>query len=184
MKLLFIYGSPAVGKYTVANEVAKKTNFRVFHNHLSIDCIKPIFGFGTPSFTKLIEIIRRETILEATKQSINLIYTFCYAKGIDDPHVQEITDIVENNGGEICFVLLKAEKTELQKRVLQESRKKMDKAKSVDVLQYYFDTYDLFTPVHHQESMIIDNTNLSPKTVALKIIKHYKLLDIKQNSRS
>ena len=36
MKLLFIHGSPAVGKLTVANEIAKLTGFKVFHNHLSL----------------------------------------------------------------------------------------------------------------------------------------------------
>ncbi|MGI8542838.1 MAG: hypothetical protein ACR2MD_05085 [Aridibacter sp.] len=36
MKLIFIYGSPAVGKLTVANEIAKRTCFKVFHNHLMI----------------------------------------------------------------------------------------------------------------------------------------------------
>jgi hypothetical protein len=175
MKLLFIYGSPAVGKFTVANEIAKLTNYKVFHNHLSIDCIKPIFEFGTPSFTKLIEIIRLETIREAVIQKVNLIYTFCYAQGVDDFHVKEIIEIVETGGGQICFVLLKAERSELQKRVVQESRQRMDKAKSVDVLQYYFDTYELFTPVPHRESLVIDNTNLSSETAALKIIEYYKL---------
>jgi broad-specificity NMP kinase len=53
MKLIFIYGAPAVGKLTVANEIARQTNFKVFHNHLSIDCIEPIFDFGTASFFNL-----------------------------------------------------------------------------------------------------------------------------------
>ncbi len=65
MKLIFIYGAPAVGKLTVARELARLTGFKVFHNHLSIDCIEPIFDFGTPSFFKLIELIRVETVAEA-----------------------------------------------------------------------------------------------------------------------
>ena len=40
MKLIFIYGAPAAGKLTVANEIARQTGFKVFHNHLSIDCIE------------------------------------------------------------------------------------------------------------------------------------------------
>jgi len=35
MKLVFIYGPPAVGKLTVANALAKVTGFKVFHNHLT-----------------------------------------------------------------------------------------------------------------------------------------------------
>ena len=43
MNLIFIYGPPAAGKLTVATEIAALTGYKVFHNHLSIDCIEPIF---------------------------------------------------------------------------------------------------------------------------------------------
>jgi len=52
MKLVFIYGSPAAGKLTVAYEVAARTGFKVFHNHLTINCVRPIFDFGTPPFAR------------------------------------------------------------------------------------------------------------------------------------
>lgn len=175
MKLLFIYGSPAVGKLTVSNEIAKLTDFKVFHNHLSIDCIEPVFEFGSKSFYKLIEIIRVETIAEAARVGQNLIYTFCYAKDSDDAHVEKVTKIVEENGGEICFVLLKAEKTELEKRVVEDSRKKLGKAKTVEMLHYFFKTYDLFSPVPFRKSLIIDNTNLPAEQTARQIIAHFGL---------
>ena len=50
MKLIFIYGSPAVGKLTVAQEIAEQTDFKVFHNHLTIDAVTPVFEFGTVPF--------------------------------------------------------------------------------------------------------------------------------------
>ena len=173
MKLLFIYGSPAVGKLTVANEIAKLTGFKVFHNHLSIDAIEPVFEFGSKSFYKLIEIIRVETVAEAARVGQYLIYTFCYAKGSDDAHVERITKVVEEEGGEVCFVLLKADRSELDRRVVEESRKKMGKAKTVEMMNYFHATYDLLSPVPHRESLIIDNTNLSAAATARKIIGHF-----------
>ena len=175
MKLLFIYGSPAVGKLTVANEIAARTDFRVFHNHLSIDCITPVFEFGSKSFFKLIDLIRVETVGEAARVGQNLIYTFCYAKDLDDPHVEKITKAVEENGGAVCFVLLKADRDELNKRVTEESRQKMGKAKTVEMMNYFHETYDLCSPVPDRESLIIDNTNLSPKAAARQIIEHFNL---------
>ena len=175
MKLLFIYGSPAVGKLTVANEIAELTDFKVFHNHLSIDAIEPIFEFGSESFFKLIELIRVETVAEAARKNVNLIYTFCYAKDLDDAHVEKISRIVEENGGEVCFVLLTAEKDELKKRVLEESRKFFGKVKSVKMMDFFFERYDLFSPVPERESLIIDNTNLSAKATARKIIEHFRI---------
>lgn len=175
MKLLFIYGSPAVGKLTVSNEIAKLTDFKVFHNHLSIDCVAPVFEFGSKPFYKLIEIIRVETIAEAARVGQDLIYTFCYAKDSDDAHVEKVTKIVEENGGEVCFVLLRAEKSELEKRIVEDSRKKLGKAKTVEMLHFFFETYDLFSPVPHRESLIIDNTNLSAEKAARQIIAQFKL---------
>ena len=178
MKLLFIYGSPAVGKLTVANEIAKLTGFKVFHNHLSIDCVEPVFEFGSKSFYKLIEIIRVETVAEAARVGQNLIYTFCYAKGSDDAHVEKIIKVVENAGGEVCFVLLKADRSELDRRVVEESRKKMGKAKTVEMMDFFHETYDLLSPVPHRESLIIDNTNLSAAETARKIIEHFRIQQI------
>ena len=176
MKLIFIYGAPAVGKLTVANEIAKQTNFKVFHNHLSIDAIEPIFDFGTKPFTRLIDLIRVETIAEATRENVDLIHTFCYAKDLDDEYIVKITEAVESNGGEICFVLLTCTKSELEQRVLAESRKQFGKVNNLEILKEILDKYDLFSPVPERESLQIDNTNLSPEVVAQKIIGHYHLI--------
>lgn len=175
MKLVFIYGAPAVGKLTVADEIAKNTNFKVFHNHLSIDCIEPIFPFGTDSFWKLIELIRVETIAEAARVRQSLIHTFCYAKDSDDAYVAQVAEIVESNGGEICFVLLTCGREELGRRVLEESRLKYKKANNTELLNEILEEYDLFSPVPNRESLQIDNTNLLPEIVARQIIEHYRL---------
>lgn len=180
MKLIFIYGAPAVGKLTVSNEIAKHTNFKVFHNHLSIECIEPIFEFGTDSFWKLLDKIRVETIKEAARVKQNLIYTFCYAKGEDDAHIRKITKAVEAVGGEICFVLLVCEKAEMEKRVLEESRRKYSKANNLELLHEILEKYDLFSPVPERETLRIDNTYLSAEETARMIIKHYKLGEINE----
>jgi len=176
MKLVFIYGAPAVGKLTVAQELAKQTGFEVFHNHLSIDCVKPIFKFGTKSFWKLVDLIRMEIIAEAVRENVNLIYTFCYAKDSDDAHVACITEIVESNGGEVCFVLLTCDKSELEKRVLAESRRTYGKVNNLEILSEILDKYDLSSPVPERESLCIDNTNLPPQETVRKIIERFKLL--------
>ena len=175
MKLIFLYGAPAVGKLTVAQELAKLTGFRVFHNHLTIDCIEPVFDFGTTSFFKLIELIRVETIEEAARQDVDLIYTFCYAKGHDEPHVSKIIEAVESHGGEVCFVLLTCERAEVEKRVAEESRRKYGKANNLQILNEIFDKYELSSPVPDRKSLVIDNTNLAAEETAKRIIEHFEL---------
>lgn len=175
MKLILIYGSPAVGKLTVANEIAKQTDFRVFHNHLTIDAVEPVFEFGTQPFWKLVHLFRVEIIAEAARAGQNLIYTFCYAKDSDDAHVAEVTKTVEENGGEVCFVLLVCDKATIEKRVLEESRKSFGKANNLEILHKIWNSYDLFSPVPERESLIIDNTNLSADKAATQIIEYFKI---------
>lgn len=175
MKLILIYGSPAVGKLTTANEIAARTDCKVFHNHLTISAVQPVFEFGTSPFWRLVHLFRVETIAEAARAGQNLIYTFCYAKDSDDAHVAEVTKTVEENGGEICFVLLVCEKDAIEKRVLDESRKKYGKVNNLKILREIWEKNELFSPVPDRESLIIDNTNLSAEETSKLIIKHFKL---------
>lgn len=175
MKLILIYGSPAVGKLTTANEIARKTDFKVFHNHLTISAVEPIFDFGTKPFFKLVHLFRVETIAEAARCNQNLIYTFCYAKDSDDAHVAEVTRAVEENGGEICFVLLIAEKSEIEQRVLEESRSPLGKINTLEILHDVWSKHELFSSVPERESLVVDNSNLSAEEIADLIIKHFNL---------
>ena len=175
MKLVFLYGAPAVGKLSVAQQIARQTDFKVFHNHLSIDCIAPVFESGSPSFHKLVESIEMQVVAEAARTNQNLITTFCYAKGLDEKHVEKIARSAEENGGEVCFVLLRADAIELEKRIVNESRKKYGKAKTVEQIRHFLQNYDLISPVPNRKSLEIDNTHISVEMTAQRIIEHFAL---------
>lgn len=178
MKLLFIYGPPAVGKLTVANEMAKLTGFKVFHNHLSIDAILPVFEFGSAPFFKLVEMIRVETVAEAARENVDIIYTFCYAKGLDEMHVEKVEKAARENGGEVFFALLTCDPEELKRRIVLEDRKKFKKANTVEMLEQFLETYDLSSPIPYSDTLTIDNTNTAPSEVAWQIVEHF---DLKKN---
>lgn len=176
MKLLFIYGPPAAGKLTVANEIAKRTGFRVFHNHLSIDAILPVFEFGSEPFFRLVEMIRVETVAEAARQNVDLIYTFCYAKGLDEAHVEKIERAAKENGSEVSFALLRCSDDELRKRVVAEDRKKFKKAGTVEMIEQFLKSYSLREPIEGKNSLVVENTEMSPEKAADAIIEHFGFL--------
>jgi hypothetical protein len=89
--------------------------------------------------------------------------------------VAEVTRQVEDNGGEVCFVQLVCDKQILKQRVTEESRKLHGKASRPEQMDYYFRTYDLFSPVPGRESLRIDNTDLPAEAAAQQIIDHYQL---------
>ena len=56
--LVFICGPPAVGKMTVGLELSALTGIPLFHNHLGIEAVLPVFEFGSPAFNRLVGGLR------------------------------------------------------------------------------------------------------------------------------
>jgi shikimate kinase len=117
MKLVFIYGPPASGKLTVATELAKLTGFKLFDNHVSIQFVQSIFEFGTKTFWRLTGKYRLEMLEEASREGIDVIFTFVYSRGEDDRFVNHVVKIIRSHGGQVCFVRLYCERKELFRRV-------------------------------------------------------------------
>jgi len=175
MKLVFLYGPPAVGKLTVAKELSKLTGFKIFHNHLTIDLVKDFFTFGTDKFWKYNTFFRKEFLKIAAKEDLDLIYTFCYAKSFDEKYISELLRFSKKKKIKIHFVNLITNKNKLFERVKGESRKKYSKAKTHKSMKEMFSKWELFYSIPNVDSLIIDNTKLSAKKTAQKIKEHYKL---------
>ncbi len=175
MKLIFIYGPPAVGKLTVATELARLTGFKLFHNHVSIQFVQSIFEFGTKTFWKLTDKFRLEMLEEASKKKVDTIFTFVYGKRTDDAFVRNVIQRVRLHGGRVCFVRLYCQERELAKRVKRMDRRRMGKISTKSKLRGVLKKYDLASEVPFQSSVSIDTTDKSPKRAAELIARHYKL---------
>jgi hypothetical protein len=173
MKLIIIHGAPAAGKLTVANALAERTGYKVFHNHLSIDCVKPVFEFGSPEFWRVIKHIRTETIAEATHQKIDLIHTFCYEFGTDDQLFQELIAAAEDNGGSVHLVLLVCNDDVRRERIGGESRVRIGKLTDPDSVGR--SKLNLVTPLPGRDTLTIDTTSTKPDDAADLIIEYFGL---------
>ncbi len=176
MKLVFIYGPPAVGKLTVATELAKLTGFKLFDNHVSIDFVKSVFEYGTRQYWKLIEKYRLSMFKEAAKHGINTIVTFVYDKATDDPFVKRTIKAISKEGGSVCFVRLSCDEEELARRVNSKGRRKMGKIATKKLLASVLKRHGLGSEVPFQTSLRIDTTRTPAKKSAEMIARHYKLL--------
>ncbi len=172
MKLIVFYGPPAVGKYTIAQAVAEKTGYKLFHNHLSIDLLKSVFTYGTPDFFRMSEEIRLTVFEQAAKENIpGVLFTFVYEKHEDDHFIKKLKQIVESNGGEVIFFQLYCEKEELLKRVREESRKQFHKMKSEESLVKALLGSNLLSSIDFVESNKIDTTHLSVEETVAQVLK-------------
>ncbi len=176
MKLIIIYGPPATGKLTVAKELVKITGYKLFHNHLTNDLLDSVLEFGKGSYFRFNNKIRLELLEEAAKQKVKgVIFTFCYGFPHDNKWVKKLINRIERNKGKICFVHLYSDKSELLKRVKSTSRKRYNKIKTKRKLHKNLKKHDFFTSIPFVNSLKIDNTKISPKSVAQKIKYYYKL---------
>ena len=173
MKLIFLYGPPASGKYTIAKAIAQKTGYKLFHNHLTVDLAKGVFDYGTKAFWELVHKIRLDIFEKAAKENISgMIFTYVYEKDNDDSFVKQVLEKVNSNGGEIVFIQIYCDKETLLKRVKEDSRKQFQKVKTEEGLLEMLAHGDLFSEIPFVENNIIDNTNLTVDETITKALEY------------
>lgn len=87
---MVVIGPPAVGKMTVGRAVCAQSDFRLFHNHHTIEPLLEIFGFDSPSFLRLKDEFRRQVIEEAAESGVRLVFTFVWP--VDDADDAEVVN--------------------------------------------------------------------------------------------
>ena len=169
MTFVLLYGPPAVGKLTVATELAKLTGFKVFHNHFSVDLAEEIFTRDGPSFGRTVKALNEVVFEEAARAGVDLIFTFVYAHPQDDPEVRWLLDIFRKHDAHILLVQLTCKPEMLKARLGESSRQAYGKIKDVATLKGLLETYDLFTPYPDLPSLQLDTTDTPPRETAAAI---------------
>ncbi|MFC7681736.1 shikimate kinase [Paenibacillus sp. GCM10028914] len=125
MKLIILFGPQAVGKMTVGQHLAAKTDLKLFHNHMSIDFVSQFFDYGTPSGKRLVGMIRHEIFEEVSKSDLKgLIFTYVWAFDLqsDWDYIEKVSNLFESRGGTVYLVELEADIEERKKRNITENR--------------------------------------------------------------
>jgi len=178
MKLILLYGPPAVGKLTIAKEIARLTGFKVFHAHLTVDLVTSIFPRGAPAYLQLVWDIRFAVFAAAARANINgLIFTTVYGRD-REPFIARCVEVVKSFGGEVCFVHLYCHAETLRQRVVREDRKQYGKITSVELLNETLRSREpqaLFEAATLWENLSLNTDVLGPVEAAQQVISHYCL---------
>jgi hypothetical protein len=162
MKLILIFGPQAVGKMTVGQELATLTGLKLFHNHMTIDLVSPIFDYSTKEAKRLVSLFRNEIFEEVSKSDLSgMIFTYIWAFDLqaDWDYIHHVESIFESKGGTVHFVELEAE---LDENNLKETMKKHR-------------LNSLHGEIEKEEYIKINNTYLSAKEVAEMIKEKFQL---------
>ncbi len=174
MQLVFLYGPPAVGKYTIGVELAARTGFRLFHNHLTVNLVSAVFERDSDVWLRLLRSFRRDMLTEAAHNSVDLIMTSVFNGTLENAEAwRTMLEPVEAEGGSVLFVQLTCERDELFRRVEQESRRVLDKLVDAVRLSELLDRFDMCSPAPFGRHLCLDVTHVAPSDAATAIIQHY-----------
>jgi chloramphenicol 3-O-phosphotransferase len=176
MKLIFLYGLPATGKYTVAKELAAITGYKLFHNHQVVDMLLSVFDFGTEPFVALREDIWLSIFEEAATAEIPaLIFTFNPENTVSPAFIPNIIEALTQTGSNVDFIELQCPLNELKSRMDSPARQQFRKLTSVPLFEQLhadgvFDTSHMPTP-----RLTIDTSTCTPIEAADQIAQALQL---------
>jgi hypothetical protein len=176
MKLVFIYGYPGVGKLTVATELQKLTNYKLFHNHLAVDLVEPVFEFGSKPFIELREEIWLRTFELGIQNGLEgMIFTFAFEKTVSVTFIDKVIALFSKDPTNLMFVELICEPSQLKSRVENPDRQKYGKFQSFTKLDELINNSTYFEPELDAKVLKIDNTHKQPDEVSREIVSSYSL---------
>lgn len=112
MYFIVLFGPPAVGKMSVGRNIERATGIRLFHNHMSIEPVLPLFAFGTPPFGRLVDGFRRAVFSEVARSDLpGLIFTFVWNldNSGDRDWIAAACEPFQQRGADIAMVELRAD---------------------------------------------------------------------------
>jgi hypothetical protein len=177
MRLIFIFGMPASGKLTVAQELAAITGYKLFHNHLAVDLLLSVFEFGSNAFVELREEIWLGVFAQACRSGLEgLIFTFAPEATVHSEFVANALRTVAEGGGVVEFVELVCPETELKLRMENASRRGFQKLASVELFEQLKAAGVFDAPAMPKAKMVIDTSKYTPAAAAREIVLRLKLI--------
>lgn len=169
MHVIFIHGPVAAGKHTIGMRLSEATGLPLFHNHLTVDLVRSLFGLFTEPFIRLRATLWRESFLEAARVGQSFIFTFTPEASVDRGLIDELTRIIEDSGGHVHFVELTCSREEILKRLPNPDRSN----KLNDPLIYEEIDRDggFEFPPMPVASVSVDTSTLKPNEAVAAIIK-------------
>lgn len=173
MKLVWLHGPPAAGKLTVAKALEKEHGFKLFHNHLAVDLSLSIYDeFGEKDFHDFTNSIRRQALSKANELGVQRIaMTFMTCAEEDRDEIKRYLDFFESENIQVFPVHLLPRHDVLINRSSSTERQKTHKISCGKHLSELLSQWR-FLPIHHINTLEIDNSEKPAKDVARQIMHH------------
>lgn len=185
MDYLLVLGAPAVGKATVATELARLTGYRLVLNTLTSEMLLNVFERQEAPFSPLHVEFQHRIVEESARAGISLVSTVAWAHNskFDCREMRKRLGFVTANGGRVLFAELAAPIDVRLERNREEARHalKPNQARTLsdDVMLEMERHRFLSEPGELEEfgSVVrIDTTTVTPGEAAARIVEAFDLV--------
>lgn len=181
---IMITGPQAVGKMSVGLALQDKYNYRLFHNHMTIELVNDLYGqLKLKECWDLIGKLRHvifDDVIERDLEGFTFTYMWGFNLESDHQYVDDFIKRFESKGWQVYIVELEADvETRLQRNGtplrLEKKATKRNLEWSNRDLKASLDKYRLNSnegEITHPNYMRINNSNLEPAQVADMIYQY------------
>ena len=191
MDLIIIMGSGAVGKMTVGQELMKITDFRLFHNHITIEPVLELFGRFDHGLVEKLREDCFEAFLKTDFQGMIFTYMMAFDLPSEWEYIKRVAERFEATGGTVYYVELVADqrvrlqRNKTKNRLLHKASKRdtiiSDDRMIREETKYRLESREGEIPFSNY--IKIDNTDLEPEEVAKMIKERFDLPDIRADRK-
>ena len=169
--LVFLYGPPAAGKFTIAQELSKRTGIPLFHNHAVVDIASGLFEFGSEDFVLLREDLWLRVFKQCAVAGKSLIFTFNPEQTVRPSLIDEIVDLFKQQGARTLFINLTCSNATCRKRLNEPSRQAFGKLKDSALFDQLQQAGAFRFDYAFQPATIINTDTVTPKEACQLIIR-------------
>ena len=185
MKLIIIFGPEAVGKTTIAYELAKYTNLKFYNERLLEDLQEKFIGVVDPYLTHRLREDLLKGFVRSKNEGLIIPYKWNLANYEDDCYLEVIKNILKcayPRHTHLCFIELAANKEVREQRNNNSMRKFLkgqDSFPPLDEVESPLNRYNSFPDEFHSNAdhkyLYLDTTYMTVSETVRKIMTELNL---------
>ncbi len=176
MHLVFLFGAPATGKYTVGRELAALTGFELYHNHLVVDDVLQRHAFGSPGFVAERDRAWRAHLSAApTRNLAGLIFTFNPENTVPQEFIDWLFTALPTGRVQLHSIELRASEREIVSRLSTQQRRGFRKLADPLLYERLRAEGAFLSPRIPRCDLRLDTGELCAPDAAQRIAAHFKL---------
>lgn len=176
MRLLFLHGPPASGKYTIGRALAARTGWELYHNHLVVDEALRHHAFGTPGFVALRDAAWRAHFTTAVADpERRVIFTFNPESSVPQAFIDWLFGDLVAAGATLHSAGLTLAEAEIEARLGSASRRQFRKLTDRALYRRLRDAGEFSRPLIPRTDCWLETAALAPAEAAARLDRHFRL---------